>query len=377
MRLPRSLGGSLDIEAKRAILWFMKGLILSGGFGTRLRPLTYTGAKQLIPIANKPIIFYGIEALTKVGIHKIGIVVGDTRQEVQDTVGAGERWKAEIAYLPQEAPLGLAHAIKISREFIGDEPFVMYLGDNILKDNLSHLVKQFQETKPNALILLTEVDNPQEFGVAVVDGKGNVKKLIEKPKEPPSNLALVGIYLFDKEIFKAIENIRPSWRNELEITDAIQWLLDNGYRVESQTVKGWWKDTGKPEDIIEANLLILEDIETDNQGKVVDSNINGRVKIEKGALVEKSIIRGPAIIGENARIIRSYIGPFSSIGNGVRIENSEVECSVIMDGAIIQNLEKRIDRSILGKNVVINQIDESPRTHKFILGDQSYVEIIK
>ena len=355
----------------------MKGLILSGGFGTRLRPLTYTGAKQLIPIANKPIIFYGIEALTNVGIDKIGIVVGETKQEVQDTVGTGARWKAEITYLPQEAPLGLAHAIKISREFIGDDPFIMYLGDNILKDNLSYLVNGFKQSKPNALILLTEVDNPQEFGVAVVDEKGNVKKLIEKPKDPPSNLALVGIYLFDKEIFQAIENIKPSWRNELEITDAIQWLMDNKYRVESQTVKGWWKDTGKPDDIIEANLLILVDIASDNHGKVIDSNINGRVRIEKDALVEKSIIRGPAIIGENARIIRSYVGPFSSIGNHVRIENSEVECSVIMDGAVIHNLEKRIDRSILGRNVVIDQINESPRTHRFVLGDQSYVEIIK
>jgi glucose-1-phosphate thymidylyltransferase len=355
----------------------MKGLILAGGFGTRLRPLTYTGAKQLIPVANKPIIFYGIEALVKVGVEEIGIVVGDTKEEVMNTVGNGEKWSIKIQYIYQEAPLGLAHAIKISRDFIGDAPFMMYLGDNILKDNLGNLVSQFQKNKPNALILLTEVTNPQEFGVAVVDEKGRVKKLVEKPKEPPSNLALVGIYLFDKEVFRAIENIRPSWRNELEITDAIQWLLDNKYQVESQIVKGWWKDTGKPEDIIDANLLILEDIESEDHGKVVDSTVSGRVKIGKGALIEKSIIRGPAIIGEDARIIRAYVGPFSSIGNNVTIENSEVECSVIMDGATIRNLEKRIDRSILGKNVVINQIDESPRTHRFILGDQSYIEIIK
>ncbi|UCG31374.1 MAG: glucose-1-phosphate thymidylyltransferase [candidate division WOR-3 bacterium] len=355
----------------------MKGLILSGGFGTRLRPLTYTGAKQLIPIANKPIIFYGIESLVRVGIKDIGIVVGDTKEEVVKTVGDGSNWNITIEYIPQETPLGLAHAIKIARGFLGAEPFMMYLGDNILKDNLNDLVKQFQKNQPNALILLTEVNNPQEFGVAVVDEEGSVKKLIEKPKEPPSNLALVGIYLFDKEIYGAIENIKPSWRNELEITDAIQWLLDNGYRVESQTVKGWWKDTGKPEDIIEANLLILQDIEPDNQGKVIDSTLNGRIVIEKGALVEKSIIRGPAIIGENSRLSRAYVGPFSSIGANVTIENSEVECSVIMDGATICNLENRIDRSILGRNVVINQINESPRTHKFVLGDQSYVQIIK
>jgi glucose-1-phosphate thymidylyltransferase len=355
----------------------MKGLILAGGFGTRLRPLTYTGAKQLIPIANKPIIFYGIEALVNVGIKEIGIVVGDTKEEVMSTVGNGERWKIRIEYIPQEAPLGLAHAIKIAKGYLDNEPFIMYLGDNILKDNLHSLVSQFEKSHSHALILLTEVNNPQEFGVAVVDEKGTVRKLIEKPKEPPSNLALVGIYLFDKEIFSAIENIKPSWRNELEITDAIQWLLDNGYKVESQTVKGWWKDTGKPEDIIEANLLILQDLEADNQGKIADSTLSGRVRIEKGAIVEKSTIRGPAIIGENARIVRAYIGPFSSIGDNVTIENSEVECSVIMDGATIRNLEKRIDRSILGRNVIINQISESPRTHKFILGDQSYVQIIK
>lgn len=355
----------------------MKGLILAGGFGTRLRPLTYTGAKQLIPVANKPIIYYGIEALAKIGVSEIGIIVGDTKEEVMATVGMGDKWGIKIQYINQESPLGLAHAIKISRNFLNDAPFMMYLGDNILKDNLSQLVDQFQKNRPNALILLTEVSNPEAFGVAIIDEKGRVKKLIEKPKQPPSNLALVGIYLFDKEIFRAIENIKPSWRNELEITDAIQWLLDNNYQVESQTVKGWWKDTGKPEDIIDANLLILEDIESDNQGKVLDSTINGRVKIGKGALLEKSIVRGPAIIGDNARIIRAYVGPFSSIGNNVIIESSEVECSVIMDGAIIRNLEKRIDRSILGKNVVINQIDESPRTHKFILGDQSYVEIVK
>ncbi len=355
----------------------MKGLILSGGFGTRLRPLTYTGAKQLIPIANRPIIYYGIESLVRIGIKDIGIVVGDTKEEVMNVVGNGSNWNINIEYIPQEAPLGLAHAIKIAQEFLGAEPFMMYLGDNILKDNLTDHVKQFEKNQPDALILLTEVNNPQDFGVAIVDDQGRVKKLIEKPKEPPSNLALVGIYLFNKEIHNAIEHIKPSRRNELEITDAIQWLLDNGYRVESQTVKGWWKDTGKPEDIIEANLLILQDIEQDNQGKVVDSTLNGRVVIGKGTLVEKSIIRGPAIIGENSKLSRAYVGPFSSIGANVTIENSEVECSVIMDGATICNLENRIDRSILGRNVVINQINESPRTHKFILGDQSYVQIIK
>lgn len=355
----------------------MRGLILAGGFGTRLRPLTYTGAKQLIPIANKPIIFYGIESLVKAGIKELGIVVGDTAQEVKDVVGNGKHWSIDISYIPQEAPLGLAHAIKISKDFLGEGPFIMYLGDNILKNGIDDFVRQFQGNKPNALILLTEVPNPQEFGVAVIDDEGSVKKLIEKPKEPPSNFALVGVYLFDKEIFRAIEHIKPSGRNELEITDAIQWLLDNNFKVESHIVEGWWKDTGKPDDIIEANLLVLEGIEASNRGTQVDSTIHGRVKIEEGSVIEKSVIRGPAIIGKNTKIIHSYVGPFSSIGDGVLIENSEIECSVIMEGARIKNLEKRIDRSIVGKNVVINQADDSPRTYKFILGDQSYVKIIR
>ncbi len=355
----------------------MKGLILAGGFGTRLRPLTYTSAKQLIPIANKPILFYGIEALVKAGIKELGIVVGDTAREVRDKVGNGEHWNIHITYIPQEAPLGLAHAIKISKTFLCEEPFIMYLGDNILKNGVDDFVQQFHRNKPNALILLTEVSNPRDFGVAVLGKNGLVQRLIEKPKEPPSNFALVGIYLFDSEIFQAIEHIKPSWRDELEITDAIQWLLDNHFKVESHMVRGWWKDTGKPEDIIEANLLVLEDIEPLNKGTYIDSAINGRIRSEEGAVIEKTTIRGPVIIGKNARVIHSYIGPFSSIGDNAVIENSEIECSVIMDGAQIKNLEKRIDRSIIGKNAVINVTSHAPRTHKFILGDQSHVEIAR
>ncbi|MGB9720389.1 MAG: glucose-1-phosphate thymidylyltransferase [bacterium] len=355
----------------------MKGLILAGGFGTRLRPLTYTSAKQLIPIANKPIIFYGIESLTNAGIKEIGIVVGDTAEEVRQTVGNGEKWGVRIEYIFQSAPLGLAHAIKISTDFLKDEPFVMYLGDNLLKEGVGDFVKKFQQIKSDALILLTEVNNPQEFGVAVVDEKGTVKKLIEKPKEPPSNFALVGIYLFNRNIFTAIDNIKPSWRNELEITDAIQWLLDNNFNVVSDKVKGWWKDTGKPEDIIEANLLILENIEPLNQGTLIDANLNGRVRIGSGANIEKSIIRGPVVIGNNVHIINAFIGPFTSIGDNAIIQNSEVECSVIMEGAKIKNVNKRIDRSIIGKNVIITQTEVSPRSHRFYLGDQSFVEIVE
>ncbi|MGQ9464645.1 MAG: glucose-1-phosphate thymidylyltransferase [bacterium] len=355
----------------------MKGLILAGGFGTRLRPLTYTSAKQLIPIANKPIIFYGIESLVNCGIKEIGIVVGDTAEEVKNTVGNGDNWNIKIEYIYQPAPLGLAHAIKISSDFIKEEPFIMYLGDNILKEGLNDFVKKFQELNPDALILLTEVSNPQEFGVAVVDEKGTVKKLIEKPKEPPSNLALVGVYLFNKDIFTAIEHIKPSWRNELEITDAIQWLLDNGLKVISERVKGWWKDTGKPEDIIEANLLILEGIESSNQGILIDTTVNGRTQIGPGARIEKSVIRGPVVIGNNVHIKNSFVGPFTSIGDNATIHNAEVECSVIMAGAQIKNLNKRIDRSIIGKNVTIHQTNISPRTHRFYIGDQSFVELVE
>lgn len=342
-----------------------------------MRPLTYTGAKQLIPIANKPIVFYGIEALARAGIKELGIVVGETASEVKQVVGDGDRFGVKIEYISQAAPLGLAHAIKISKSFLGDEPFIMYLGDNLLKEGLGDLIKKFASLNPEALILLTEVRNPQEFGVAVIDQDGRVKKLIEKPKVAPSNLALVGVYIFNHQIFQAIDNIKPSGRNELEITDAIQWLLDNHFKVESCMVHGWWKDTGKPEDIIEANLLVLEDIVSVNHGKLIDTVVNGRVHIEPGTVIEQSVIRGPAVIGKNVKITRAFIGPFSSIGDNVVIENSEIECSLIMEGARITNLEKRIDRSIIGKNVVINQIDRSPRTNKFVIGDQSYLEIVK
>lgn len=355
----------------------MKGLILAGGSGTRLRPLTYTGAKQLIPIANRPIIFYGIEALVQAGVRAIGIVVGETADEVRQVVGDGSRWGATIEYLPQEAPLGLAHAIKISRNFLGNEDFIMYLGDNLLKEGVVDFVHRFQQHRPDALILLTEVTNPREFGVAVVDSAGVVKQLVEKPKDPPSNLALVGIYLFNRMIFEAIEHIKPSWRNELEITDAIQWLLDNQRRVESQQVKGWWKDTGKPEDILDANALVLEGIDDVREGSLEATTVNGRVRIESGAMIQGSAIRGPVVIGRDARIRNSYIGSFTSIGPGVVVEGSELECSIVLEGAQVRNLNTRIDRSIIGKNAVIQQVDQAPRTHRFVIGDQSHVELTK
>ncbi len=355
----------------------MKGLVLAGGFGTRLRPLTYTGAKQLIPVANKPILFYVIENLKTAGIDEIGIVVGETKKDIIEKVGDGSKFGAKITYIEQAEPLGLAHAIKISSSFLKNDSFIMYLGDNLLKEEIKPLIDNFERNKPNALILLTKVKNPQDFGVAVVDGQGVVQKLIEKPKEPPSDLALVGVYMFDKSIYAAIEKIKPSWRNELEITDAIQWLLDNKYRVESHLVTGWWKDTGKPEDLIEANLLVLNDLAPMSQGTVQDCEISGRVRIEAGAVVEKSTVRGPTIIGKDARISRSYIGPFTAIGDSVVIENSEIECSIIMEGSRIVNVRTRIDRSVIGRGVTVTECDHSPRTYRFTVGDQSYIELVK
>jgi len=297
----------------------MKGLILSGGKGTRLRPLTFTQAKQLMPVANKPVLFYGIEALKEAGIEEIGIVVGDTKQEIVEAVGDGKRWDVKVTYIEQEEPLGLAHAVMISEDFLGKDPFVMYLGDNILKTGILSLVQEFKQRTPNSLILLTEVPNPQMFGVAELR-EGRVVRLVEKPKKPKSKLALVGVYMFDFHVFEAVKAIKPSWRNELEITDAIQYLVDHGYEVQPHLVSGWWKDTGKIEDILEANRLILEGITACVEGSLDEaSRINGNVIIEKDVVVKNSVIRGPAIIGAETEIIDSYIGPFTSIQKRCRI----------------------------------------------------------
>lgn len=303
----------------------MKGLILSGGKGTRLRPLTFTQAKQLVPVANKPVLFYGIEALADAGIRDIGIIVGDTKAEIKEACGDGQRWGIKITYIEQDEPLGLAHAVLVSEGFLGRDSFVMYLGDNILKSGIKSLVEEFKEKKPNSLILLTEVPNPQMFGVAELRG-GKVVRLVEKPKSPKSNLALVGVYMFDFHIFEAVRAIKPSWRNELEITDAIQYLVDQGYGVIPHLVSGWWKDTGKIEDILEANRLILENITTQVEGSVdAASKINGKVIIEKDVIVRNSTIRGPAIIGEKTEIVDSYIGPFTSVQRGCKIIQTEIE----------------------------------------------------
>jgi glucose-1-phosphate thymidylyltransferase len=354
----------------------MKGLILSGGSGTRLRPITFTSAKQLVPVANKPILFYAIETVRDAGITDIGIIVGDTKEEVKRNVGDGSLFGVKITYIEQEAPLGLAHAVKISQDFIGDSPFVMFLGDNLIKDGINSLVNEFEAKQPNCQILLASVPNPQQFGVAELED-GQIKRLIEKPKNPPSDLALVGVYMFDKNIFEAVNAIKPSWRNELEITDAIQYLVENDFSVQPHIISGWWKDTGKLDDMLEANRIMLENIETRIDGNVDDeSKILGRVVIEEGAAIQNSIIRGPAIIGKNSQIIHSYIGPFTSIHDNVKIKDSEVEHSIILAECRIDSIGSRIEDSLLGRNVTVHKSERKPKAHRLMVGDNSEVEVI-
>jgi glucose-1-phosphate thymidylyltransferase len=353
----------------------MKGLILSGGKGTRLRPLTYTSAKQLVPVANKPVLFYGIEALADAGIKDIGIVVGDTHLEIKSAVGDGSRWGAKVTYIEQDAPRGLAHAVKISQQFIGNDPFVMYLGDNLLNRGITEFVDQFVKEKPAAQILLTPVPDPQMFGVAELKGD-KVTRLVEKPKEPKSTLALVGVYMFGPEIFTSVNNIKPSFRNELEITDAIQDLIDRGLRVMPHLVSGWWKDTGKLEDMLEANRLILETLKPNVEGNVDSATrIEGTVVVDKTATIQNSVIRGPAIIGPGAKIINGYVGPFTSIGKDVEINKSEIEHSIVLEGALIHDLETRVADSLIGRGVKIHRLPLKPVAHRFMLGDNSEVWI--
>jgi glucose-1-phosphate thymidylyltransferase len=353
----------------------MKGLILSGGKGTRLRPLTFTQAKQLVPVANKPVLFYGIEALVEAGIRDIGIIVGETKQEIKEAAGDGSRWGARLTYIEQAEPLGLAHAVMVAEPFLGRDSFVMYLGDNLLKSGILSLVREFEARKPNALILLTEVSNPQMFGVAEL-AEGRVVRLVEKPKEPKSNLALVGVYMFDRHVFEAVHAIKPSWRNELEITDAIQHLVESGYKVEPHLVSGWWKDTGRIEDILEANCLILDTIETRIEGAVDEaSRVSGKVILEAGAKVTASTIRGPAIIGAGTEIASSYIGPFTAIQRGCRVTGTEIEHSIVLEGSEILDVGSRIDQSLIGREVRIYKSPPQPSAYRFMVGDKSEIGI--
>ncbi|TMD43639.1 MAG: glucose-1-phosphate thymidylyltransferase [Chloroflexi bacterium] len=353
----------------------MKALILSGGKGTRLRPITHTGAKQLVPVANKPILFYAIESVVKAGISEIGMVVGDTEAEIREAVGDGERWGAHITYIRQTAPLGLAHAVKESESFLAGHSFVMYLGDNLVRDGIEAFVKEFTERRPDAMILLAPVQAPERFGVAELQD-GHVVRLVEKPAEPKSDLALVGVYLFTPKIFEAVRAIRPSARGELEITDAIQWLLDHDAKVEPHIVHGWWKDTGRLEDMLEANRIVLDGLEASNKGTITGSSqLIGKVVVETGAVVENSVVRGPAIIGRGARIVNSYVGPFTSIYHTVEIRNSEIEHSIVLEGSRILDVAGRIEDSLIGKDVVIRRRQTMPKALQFMLGDHSEVEL--
>src|SRR5262245_6102658 len=321
----------------------LKGLVLSGGRGTRLRPITHTNAKQLVPVANKPVLFYGLEAMADAGIRQVGIIVApETGETIREATGDGSRFGIEITYIEQDEPRGLAHAVLTAEEYLGDSPFVMYLGDNLLKDGITELVETFKRSQPDALILLTRVPDPEHYGVAELNGD-RVKRLVEKPKEPLSNLALVGVSMFTPSIFKAARAIEPSWRDELEITDAIQHLVDGGLRVEPHIVRGWWKDTGQLDDILEANRLILEDLCEKVEGELIDSRVEGRVVIAPGARLERSTVRGPTIIGAGSRIVDSYVGPYSAIDENVTIERSEIEHSIVLAGSCIADLDSRME----------------------------------
>ena len=355
----------------------MKGLILSGGKGTRLYPLTYTRAKQLIPVANKPVLFRVIEAIRDAGIDEIGIVIGDTGPEIRDAVGTGERFGVKITFIPQDAPAGLAHAVKISRDFLQDDRFVMFLGDNVIQGGISPLIADFANHHDwNSQIVLTRVEHPEQYGVATLRSDGRIEKLVEKPKEPPSDLALVGIYMFDHHIFEAANAIKPSWRGELEITDAIQWLVENGYQVFPHVHTGWWIDTGRPDDMLTANAHVLEELKPEIKGFVdSDSSVDPRVIIEEGAQIIGSTIRGPAIIGEGTRIVNSYIGPFTSIYHHVTIENCEIEYSIVLENSNLRDIDARINGSLIGRNVEMERGPVRPRALKLTLGDYSKVGI--
>jgi len=353
----------------------LKGLILSGGTGSRLRPITHTSAKQLVPVANKPVLFYGIESLRDAGITDIGIVVGDTAAEIEEAVGDGSRWGVRITYIPQEAPLGLAHAVLTAEPYLGDSSFVMYLGDNLLRDGISDLVESFVSNGPDALILLQKVPNPEAYGVAECED-GAVVRLVEKPAEPKSDLALVGIYMFTPAIHACTKAIKPSPRGELEITDAIQCLIDEGKRVEPHVVSGWWKDTGKLEDMLEANRLILDALDTDIQGTVLESEIHGRVVVEEGASISNCTIRGPVIIGKRTVVHDSYIGPYTSVDADVEIRNSEIEHSIILEQSKVLDLHARMEGSLIGKNVRIVRLNQKPKAYRFMVGDNSWIGIV-
>ncbi len=353
----------------------MKALVLSGGSGTRLRPITHTSAKQLLPVANKPVLFYGLEAIAAAGVTDVGIVVGDTAPAITAAVGDGSAFGIRTTYIRQQAPLGLAHAVLVAREFLGDEDFVMYLGDNFIVGGITGLVEAFSVARPDAQIMLTRVSNPGSFGIAELDPLGRVRGLEEKPRQPKSDLALVGVYMFTSAVHEAVAALQPSWRGELEITEAIQWLLDNGRTVNSTIVTGYWKDTGNVADMLEVNRLVLETSEPRLDGVVEpDCEIIGRVTVERGAHVASSRIVGPAIIGPGAKVTGSYIGPFTAIAEDCAIDDSEIEYSIVLRGASIRGV-RRIEASLIGHDAEVTPAPRVPRAHRLILGDHSKVQI--
>lgn len=381
MRLPDNLGNYLikylNLSGVFDIIKIMKAIILSGGKGTRLRPLTYSGAKQLVPVANKPIIFYCIDNIVHAGIKDVGIIISpETGEEIKETVGNGNSWGINIEYLKQDVPGGLAHAIKVAQDFLSDSSFVMYLGDNLIGMRIDKFVKEFKSNTPDALILLKNVDNPENFGVAEVTKAGKIIRLIEKPDKPKSNLALVGIYIFSSKIHKAIERIKPSKRGELEITDAIQELMKMGYKIESFVLDEWWIDTGKKDDLLTANAIVLDNwLKRDFNGRIDKaSKILGRVAIGKNSVIKRSTIRGPVIIGENTEINNSFIGPYTSIGNSVKVINSSIEHSVVMDESELRDIE-RIEESLVGRRVKISRNNIGHKALRLMLCDDSVVEV--
>jgi glucose-1-phosphate thymidylyltransferase len=357
----------------------MKGLILAGGAGTRLRPITHTSAKQLVPIANKPILFYVVEQMAAAGVKDIGVVVGvgDSANEIEAALGDGSRFGVEMTFIPQDAPLGLGHCVLISRDFLGDDDFVVYLGDNMLQQELKPFIDRFhaQSPRPAAQILLAHVDDPRNFGVAELDAHGDVVRLIEKQATPPSDLALVGVYLFDKRVHDAVRALQPSGRGELEITDAIQWLVDGGMRVAHEILSGWWIDTGKKDPLLRCNQLVLDTIAPRIDGTLdAESRVEGRVVIEAGASLTRSVVRGPAIIGTGTQLIDTYVGPYTSIGDNCVLTDAEIEHSVVLESSRITGVH-RIHDSLLGREVEVVRSGERPKATRLMLGDHSRADL--
>jgi glucose-1-phosphate thymidylyltransferase len=353
----------------------MKALVLSGGAGTRLRPITHTSAKQLVPVANKPVLFYGLESIAEAGVTEVGMIVGETAAEIQEAVGDGSKFGLDITYIHQERPLGLAHAVLIARDYLGDDDFVMYLGDNFIVGGISTLVEGFRRTRPDAQILLTQVSDPRSFGVAELDADGQVRGLEEKPEHPKSDLALVGVYLFTPVIHDAVRAIQPSWRGELEITHALQHLIDTGSDIRSTTIEGYWKDTGNVVDMLEVNRTVLESVERRIDGEVdAGSETIGRVVLEEGARIVHSRVVGPVVIGSGTEVRNSYVGPFTSVAENCSITDSELEFSIVLRDSSIDGVG-RIENSLIGRHVEVTPAPAVPRAHRLVLGDHSKVQI--